>query len=418
MSGKKYAAALAQVEQGKLYTLGDAVGLLKKLAFAKFDETVEVTMVLGVDPRKADQLVRGTIVLPHGLGKSKKVVVIASGDKQREAQEAGADEVGGDELVDRIKGGYLDFDAVIATPDMMKSVGTLGKVLGPRGLMPNPKTGTVTMDVATAIRETKAGKIEFRVDKTGVIHVPVGKVSFGAEQIVENAHTLIDAVVKAKPATAKGKYVKKVNIAATMSPGILLDAAALTAESRILFDTVFSKCERDEMKTRQQKDSEIEVLRSEFAGSGNAFVVSFQGLTVEKDQQLRRQLREAQLNYRVVKNTLAQRAVENTPLGGLTDQFVGPTAIAYSETDPVALAKVLTKFAKENAQFKFRAGVVEGRVISVRDIEALATLPSKEELISKIMFLINAQAQRLAVALAGTARNLAVVVNEIAKQKA
>jgi large subunit ribosomal protein L10 len=172
------------------------------------------------------------------------------------------------------------------------------------------------------------------------------------------------------------------------------------------------------MKTRAQKETEIDVLRSEFNSSGNAFVVSFQGLTVEKDQQLRRQLREAQLSYRVVKNTLAQRAVENTPLGGLSDQFVGPTAIAYSEKDPVGLAKVLTKFAKENAQFKFRAGVVEGRVISVRDIEALATMPSKEELISKIMFLVNAQAQRLATALAGTARNLAVVVNEIAKQKA
>ncbi len=229
MAGKKYAAAFAQVEQARLYTLEDAVNLVKKLAFAKFDETVEVTMVLGVDPRKADQLVRGTIVLPHGLGKSKKVIVIASGDKQREALEAGADEVGGDEIVERIKGGYLDFDAVIATPDMMKSVGTLGKVLGPRGLMPNPKTGTVTMDVTTAIRETKAGKVEFRVDKTGVIHVPVGKVSFGAQQIIENAHMLIEAVVKAKPSTAKGKYVKKVNVAATMGPGVLVDAAALTS---------------------------------------------------------------------------------------------------------------------------------------------------------------------------------------------
>jgi len=227
MPGKKYQAALALVEDGKFYTLADAVTLLKKIAFAKFDETVEVTMVLGVDPRKADQLVRGTIVLPNGLGKSKKVIVIASGDKQREALDAGADEAGGDDLVERIKGGYLDFEAVIATPDMMKSVGTLGKVLGPRGLMPNPKTGTVTMDVATAIRETKAGKIEFRVDKTGVIHAPVGKISFGPDSIVENARTLIDAVIKAKPSTAKGKYVKKVNIATTMSPGILLDAAAL-----------------------------------------------------------------------------------------------------------------------------------------------------------------------------------------------
>jgi len=227
MAGKKYQAALAMVEDGRFYTLADAVTLLKKIAFAKFDETVEVTIVLGVDPRKADQLVRGTIVLPNGLGKSKKVIVIASGDKQREALEAGADEVGGDDLVERIKGGYLDFEAVIATPDMMKSVGTLGKVLGPRGLMPNPKTGTVTMDVTTAIRETKAGKIEFRVDKTGVIHAPVGKISFGPESIVENARTLIDAVIKAKPSTAKGKYVKKVNIATTMSPGILLDAATL-----------------------------------------------------------------------------------------------------------------------------------------------------------------------------------------------
>lgn len=229
MAGKKFKAAQAQIEKGKNYSLSDAVELLKKIAFAKFDETVEVTMVLGVDPRKADQLVRGTIVLVHGLGKSKRVAVIAAGDKQREAQEAGADEVGGDELVEKIRGGYLNFDAVIATPDMMKSVGTLGKVLGPRGLMPNPKTGTVTADVTTAIRETKAGKVEFRVDKTGVIHVPVGKISFTPDKIVENAKSLIDAVIKAKPSTAKGKYVKKVNIATTMSPGILLDAAALGA---------------------------------------------------------------------------------------------------------------------------------------------------------------------------------------------
>jgi len=229
MAGKKFKAAQAQIEKGKSYRLSDAVELLKKIAFAKFDETVEVTMVLGVDPRKADQLVRGTIVLVHGLGKSKRVAVIATGDKQREAQEAGADEVGGDELVEKIRGGYLNFDAVIATPDMMKSVGTLGKVLGPRGLMPNPKTGTVTADVTTAIRETKAGKVEFRVDKTGVIHVPVGKISFAPDKIVENAKSIIDAVIKAKPSTAKGKYVKKVNIATTMSPGILLDAAALGA---------------------------------------------------------------------------------------------------------------------------------------------------------------------------------------------
>ncbi len=224
MAGKKFKAALAQVESGKLYALADAVTLAQKIHPAKFDETVEVTMVLGVDPRKADQLVRGTLVLPHGLGKTKKVAVIAgSPEKQREAQDAGADEVGGDDLVDKIKGGYLDFDALIATPDMMRSVGALGKLLGPRGLMPNPKTGTVTPDVTNAVKETKAGKVEYRVDKTGVIHVPVGKVSFSADKITANAKALIDAVIKAKPATAKGKYVKKVNVATTMGPGILVD---------------------------------------------------------------------------------------------------------------------------------------------------------------------------------------------------
>lgn len=224
--GKKYRAAADKIEPGRKYTLEEAVAKLKEIAFAKFDETVELTMWLGVDPRKADQLVRGTIVLPHGLGRSKKVLVIAQGDKLKEAEEAGADLVGGDDMVAKIKEGWLDFDAVIATPDMMRLVGGLGKVLGPRGLMPNPKTGTVTFDVSTAVRETKAGKVEYRVDKTGVVHVAVGKISFEADKIRDNAKSLLEAVVRAKPSTAKGKYVKKINLAATMSPGVLLDEAA------------------------------------------------------------------------------------------------------------------------------------------------------------------------------------------------
>jgi len=224
--GKKYRAALEKFEPGRKYNLDTAITKVKEIAFAKFDETVELTVWLGVDPRKADQLVRGTLVLPHGLGKSKTVLVIAQGEKLKEAEDAGADIVGGEDIVNRIKGGWTDFDAVIATPDMMRLVGGLGKILGPRGLMPNPKTGTVTFDVANAIRETKAGKVEYRVDKTGVIHVGVGKVSFDPDKLRDNAKALLDAVVKAKPATAKGKYVKKVNLAATMSPGVLLDEAA------------------------------------------------------------------------------------------------------------------------------------------------------------------------------------------------
>src|SRR5260370_31191315 len=222
---KKDRAASEKIDGRKL-SLDEAVKKLKEIAFAKFDETVELTIWLGVDPRKADQLVRGTLVLPHGLGKSKKVLVIAQGEKLKEAEEAGADFVGGEDMVTKIKGGWLDFDAVVATPDMMRLVGGLGKILGPHGLMPNPKSGTVTFDVKTAVRETKAGKVEYRVDKTGVIHTAVSKGSFDEDKIAENTRALIEAVVKAKPSTAKSKYMKKVNIACTMSPGVLLDEAA------------------------------------------------------------------------------------------------------------------------------------------------------------------------------------------------
>jgi large subunit ribosomal protein L1 len=230
-TGKKYAAAAAQVE-ARAYALDEAVPLVQKIKFAKFDETVEVHMRLGVDPKHADQMVRGTVVLPNGLGKSKKVLVIASGEKQREAEAAGADIVGGEEIVTRIQTeGWIDYDAVIATPDMMRSVGRLGKILGPRGLMPNPKTGTVTTDVTKAVQETKAGKVEFRVDKTGVIHAPVGKTSFATDKLLENANTLISAVVKAKPSAAKGKYVRTATLCSTMGPGVPLDVAAFNAKA-------------------------------------------------------------------------------------------------------------------------------------------------------------------------------------------
>jgi large subunit ribosomal protein L1 len=226
--GKKFEAATKQIEK-PAYTLGDAMPLIKKVAFAKFDETVDVSIRLGVDPKHADQMVRGTVVLPHGLGRTLRVIAIASGDKVREAREAGADEVGGDDIVQKIQGGWLEFDAVVATPDMMKSVGRLGKVLGPRGLMPNPKTGTVTMDVTRAVRELKAGKVEFRVDKTGIIHCAVGKVSFDAAKLAENAQALISSVLKAKPATAKGKYVKSIVVSSTMGPGVTIDPATVEA---------------------------------------------------------------------------------------------------------------------------------------------------------------------------------------------
>jgi large subunit ribosomal protein L1 len=221
--GKKFTAARVGIPSDRAYSIEDAIPLVQKAKYAKFDETVDMSLRLGVDPKHADQMVRGTVVLPHGLGKSKRVIAIAGGEKQKEAQEAGADVVGGDDLVDRIQGGFMDFDAVVATPDMMRAVGKLGKVLGPRGLMPNPKTGTVTTDIAKAIREIKAGKVEFRVDKTGIIHAPVGKMSFAGDALIANAHALVDSIVKAKPAAAKGKYLRSVTLSSTMGPGVRID---------------------------------------------------------------------------------------------------------------------------------------------------------------------------------------------------
>jgi len=221
--GKQFAAARTQVGHDRAYSIEDAIPLVQKVKYAKFDETVDMSLRLGVDPKHADQMVRGTVVLPHGLGKSKRVLAIAGGEKQKEAQDAGADVVGGEEMVEKIQGGFMDFDAVVATPDMMRAVGRLGKVLGPRGLMPNPKTGTVTTDIAKAVKEIKAGKVEFRVDKTGIIHAPLGKMSFAGDALVANAHALVDSIVKAKPAASKGKYLKSVTVSSTMGPGVRID---------------------------------------------------------------------------------------------------------------------------------------------------------------------------------------------------
>ena len=233
---KKYSKNIAKARaavEARPYHLAEAVSLLQKVKYCKFDETVDLTLRLGVDTRHADQMVRGTVVLPHGLGKTKTVAVIASGDRQKEATAAGADFVGGDELVEKIqKENWTDFDALIATPDMMKSVGRLGKVLGPKGLMPNPKTGTVTMDVAQAIQEIKAGKIEFRADKTSLVHVPVGKLSFSEQKLVDNATTVITSILRAKPAAAKGKYIKSVTLSSTMGPGVPLDTTIAEAAAK------------------------------------------------------------------------------------------------------------------------------------------------------------------------------------------
>jgi large subunit ribosomal protein L1 len=225
--GKKQNIAKEKIEPGKEYSLEDSIKLLKESSYAKFDETVDLAVNLGVDPRKSEQMVRGTVVLPHGIGKKVRVLVFAKGEKEKEALEAGADFVGAEDYVEKINKGWLDFDKSVATPDVMGLVGKLGKILGPRGLMPNPKLGTVTFDIARTVKEIKAGKVEYKAEKAGIVHVPVGKVSFDAERLLENARTVINSIIKARPATSKGKYLKKISISSTMGPGIIVDAASL-----------------------------------------------------------------------------------------------------------------------------------------------------------------------------------------------
>jgi large subunit ribosomal protein L1 len=225
--GKKLNTAQEKIETGKEYLLGDAIKLVKESSYTKFDETIDLTVNLGVDPRKSEQMVRGTVVLPHGLGKKVRVLVFAKGEKEKEALDAGADYVGAEDLVDKITKGWLDFDKSVATPDIMGTVGKLGKILGPRGLMPNPKLGTVTFDVAKTVKEIKAGKVEYKTEKAGIVHVPVGKVSFDVEKLIDNAKTIITSIIKAKPATSKGRYLKKISVSSTMGPGVAIDIASL-----------------------------------------------------------------------------------------------------------------------------------------------------------------------------------------------
>ena len=323
--GKKYRKAREAVAAKPVYPLPEAVAAVAKNAFAKFDETVEVAMRLGVDPKHADQMVRGTVVLPHGLGgKSKRVLVIASGEKLKEAQDAGADIVGGDDMVAKIQEGWLDFDAVVATPDMMKSVGRLGKVLGPRGLMPNPKTGTVTFEVAKAIREIKAGKVEFRVDKTAIVHAPVGKVSFGAG---EAAREREDADRQRDQGQAGGRegQVREVDRAVVHDGPRGAGRPRLRRRPRLRAGENMNRTEKQEL---------IDELHKEFEASPHAVLVDFRGLSVPAVTEFRRKVKAAGSRYRVVKNSLALRAAKGTPLESLGDQLVGTTGIAYTGDRP------------------------------------------------------------------------------------
>ena len=393
--------------------LEEAVPLLQKIKFAKFDETVEFHMRLGVDPKHADQMVRGTVVMPNGLGKSKKVLVIASGDKQREATEAGADFVGGEDMVTKIQSeSWTDFDAVIATPDMMRSVGKLGKVLGPRGLMPNPKTGTVTVDVAKAVKEVKAGKVEFRVDKTGIIHAPVGKVSFAADKLVENASSLITAVIKAKPAAAKGKYVKSATICSTMGPGVSIDVTPFNAKAarlsarRVIY-----------MKKKDEKQKDLEALRKELEKAQQRVPDRLREADVGQDFELRKTVRGAGGNYKVVKNNIAEKASEGTPAERAAEGSEGHDLAGLHLGRSGGAGQGADGVREDESGVYFQGG--NGGRPRDRCQRRSTTWPTcrrRKRFSPSCCILINAPAQRLVTAMSAVGRNLAVVVDQGVKE--
>jgi len=405
-TGKRYNEAAAKIAPDKQYTLEDAVALVKSMPVAKFDQSVDLSFRLGVDPKHADQMVRGAVVLPHGIGKTVRVAVFAKGEKEREAREAGADVIGAEDLVERVQGGWMEFDTAVATPDLMGQVGRLGKVLGPRGLMPNPKLGTVTFDVGRAVREAKAGKVEFRVDKAGNIHTPIGKHSFGAEQLAANGMALIEAIVRAKPAAAKGTYLRSLTVSTTMGPGVPLDALAIA--------NLFKKAGRDKERfvPTQEKVEAVEELKSRLNGVKAVVLTEYRGLTVQQLGDLRKQLRAVSAEYKIVKNRLARLAIASSELQGLGTHLKGPTGVIFSKEDPVAVAKAVHAFARTNQALAVKAGYVEGQMLAPAGLKALADLPSREAIRAQLVGSIQGVLAGLVGVLAAPQRELVYVLQQ------
>src|SRR3984893_8824170 len=409
--GKKYIDAIRRFDRQQLHAPVEAVDVVKSVAKHNFDETVEAAFRLGVDPRKADQMIRGTVSLPNGTGKTVRVAVFATGDAARAAQEAGADVVGADDLVARIQNeNFLDFDVAIATPDLMGQVGRLGRVLGPRGLMPNPKTGTVTPDVGRAVQEFKAGKVEYRTDRYGNVHVPWGKASFDTKSLVENYQAVLDELLRAKPAAAKGRDLRSVSVASTMGPGVrvdptrsrdLLEPAVYYSASpanrtapqtsgldlrgnrappgrtrRLLTTGCLACCDapssREEPMARPEKVAVVEEVRTKLAAADAAVLTEYRGLTVKELATLRAALRPTATEYKVFKNTLARRAVEETGLTDLASLLEGPVDIAFVSGDAVAAAKALRDFGRTAPALVVKGGLLGDRVLSAGDIAAFA----------------------------------------------
>src|SRR5918911_1490259 len=416
--GKGYDDAKQRLDREREYSPAEAIALVKQLSRVKFNETVEVHVRTGLNVRHADEQLRGTIALPHGLGKEVKVAVFARGDKAREAEEAGADVVGAEDLATRVQEGFTDFDVAIATPDMMPVVGRLGRILGPQGKMPNPKVGTVTMDVGRAVEESKAGKVEYRTDRTAIVHLTIGKSSFDERALLENYAAVIDELIRAKPSAAKGRYLRSITLASTMGPGIKVDPSRVRD---ILEEAAPSPAppevpDRRPMN-REQKAAAIAEIVDQIRESQAVFAVDFRGISVPQAADVRTRLRDADATFRIVKNTLTERAADEAGAAGLKPLLEGPTALTFVRGDAALAAKAIAGFTRETQRLTFKGGLLDGDVLDAEQVLAISRLPSRDVLYGQLVGMVAAPITGLARGLNALIAGVAIALNEVLAKK-
>ena len=403
---KKQKEAYAKLDRSKSYDLNAASALIKDITNVKFDASVDIAVRLGVDPRKANQMVRGVVTLPHGTGKDVKVLALVTPDKEAEAEAAGADFVGLDEYLQKIKGGWTDVDVIITMPSCMGKLGPLGRILGPRGLMPNPKTGTVTMDVAKAVKDVKAGKIDFKVDKTGIVHAAIGKASFEADKIADNANELVQTLIKLKPTASKGTYIKSIFMSSTMSPSVEVDVKSVSKQLKTY------------IMTREEKSQVIQDLTSTLADTDTIYLADISGLDALSTSNLRRACFKANVKLAVVKNTLLSKAMEasDKEFGELKDILKGNTSIMIAEAGN-APAKVIKEFRKKSDRPLLKGAYVEEAVyIGDEQLNALVNIKSREELIGDIVGLLQSPAKNVISALQSGGGKLAGILKTLSEK--
>ena len=412
---KKYVEALSKFDKSNIYTKEEAVKLVKETSTSSFDGSIEIAMRLNLDTKKADQQLRGAIVLPKGTGKTKKVLVVTRGPKAQEAKDAGADYVGDTDMLEKIeKENWFDFDTIIATPDMMPLLGKLGKVLGPKGLMPNPKTGTVTMDIKKAVEEVKAGRVEYRTDSFGNVHGVIGKVSFSEEDLLANLDAFVGQILRIKPATVKGEYIKNISISATMGPGIKVEnnfdklkrffGMVLKNLFMASLNRLIRRCIMASEKILSQKQVVIDEIKERAQNAKTIVLFDYRGITDAESKELRTKLKETNSDYKVYKNTLMTRAFNDLGID-LTEGLTGPSAFAFGD-DQIAPIKVLSEFAKEHPALVLKVGIVDGEKADQAKLAEYATLPSREQLLTM-----------LAGGMIGIVRDLSICLDLYSQQK-